>query len=375
MSFAKNHFEELNVSSPEVKELLWSSRLQRDGSEWIALPRSLRYEEDASGKSCEKLTVELIPRDQFKTFPKGLAFWMQTVRAVSLTATVTPGIAVLLMGLAKGLEAQYLYFILAVVGALLLQVAINIWNDVYDHLKLIDLPGTLGGSGVLQTGAMSARDLNRIAWVSFVLGVCAGIPVLLAYPILMAFIGGLAVLGVLGYSGPILNLKYRAMGDVSVFLLCGPLLTLGFSLSAFGRSDAAVLLLGAYFGFAAMAILHSNNLQDIFVDQKRGARTLATELGFVRARHGLWILYTLAWLSLAGVWALGSVTWIAVLVSLVALPLAKSLSETCLKASGPESGLLSGIRIKTAQLHLLMGLLLCVGFGIEIFILKFFRAI
>ena len=43
----------------------------------------------------------------------------------------------------------------------------------------------------------------------------------------------IAALGAWGYSsGP--GLKYRALGDLAVVLLCGPVLTVGFALAAFG---------------------------------------------------------------------------------------------------------------------------------------------
>lgn len=353
----QHRFVEISLSNPALRDILLDASYESEGRKWLALPREVI---DISSTD-KRVVLALHAREDRPVRPKNLGFWLQTVRAPSLTASATPGLAVLFFGLALGWEANFVLFGMALAGAVFLQIAINIWNDVYDHLRLIDLPGTLGGSGILLEGTLNARQLNTISWTCLVVGAALGLPVLILEPTLMTLIGAVAVLGVLGYSGPPLNLKYRALGDVNVFLLCGPVLTAGFSIAAFSRVSSDILLLGAYFGLAAVGILHSNNLQDIPVDGKRGARTLASLLGFRRARHLLWIVYVLAWASLLVASLHGAVPMMALLPTLFAMPIAFLLSRAALSASGPESGRLAGIRIKTAQLHLLMGLLLCAG--------------
>jgi 1,4-dihydroxy-2-naphthoate polyprenyltransferase len=356
-SIQQPRFIEMSLSNPALREILLDANFESEGRQWLALPREVI---DVSSTD-KRVVLALHAREDRPKRPKNFGFWLQTVRAPSLTASATPGLAVLFFGLALGWEANFALFSMAILGALFLQIAINIWNDVYDHLRLIDLPGTAGGSGILLEGTLSARQLNKLSWVCLIIGVALGLPVLVMQPALMTVIGGVAVLGVLGYSGPPLNLKYRALGDINVFLLCGPLLTAGFSIAAFSRVSSDILLIGAYFGLAAVGILHSNNLQDIPVDGKRGARTLASLLGFRQARHLLWIVYVLAWLSLLASSLHGAMPLLALLPTVLAIPLAFAHSRAALSASGPESGRLAGIRIKTAQLHLVMGLLLCAG--------------
>jgi 1,4-dihydroxy-2-naphthoate octaprenyltransferase len=356
-SHQQPRFVEISLSNPDLRQILLDASYENEGRKWLALPREVIE----VSKTDRRVVLALHSREDRPTRPKNLGFWLQTVRAPSLTTSATPGLAVLFFGLALGWQANFVLLGMALLGAVFLQIAINVWNDVYDHLRLIDLPGTLGGSGILLDGTLSARQLNLVAWVCLVIGAALGVPVLVLEPALMTLIGGAAVLGVLGYSGPPLNLKYRALGDINVFLLCGPLLTAGFSIATFSRVSSDMLLLGAYFGLAAVGILHSNNLQDIPVDAKRGARTLASLLGFRRARHLLWVVYVFAWVSLVVASLHGALPMIALLPTLLATPLAFLLSRAALSASGPESGRLAGIRIKTAQLHLVMGLLLCAG--------------
>ncbi len=355
-------FHEISIQDPRLKSILYQGYLKDDqGHELLALPREIVQ----AGGMDARLILELRDKSSVRSGARGIAFWLQTLRAISLTATATPGLAVLLYGLLQEWYLDAGHFVLALLGALLFQVAINLWNDIYDHLRLIDLPGTGGGSGILHQGALSAATLNRIAWGSFVVGGACGLPVLLAHPQLMALVALGAVVGTLGYSGPPFNFKYKALGDLTVFLLCGPLLTTGFALAAFDRVDSGTQLLGAFFGMAAVGILHSNNVQDIPVDTRRGARTLASLVGFMKARHGLWLVYGFCAMCLIGLFVAQKISWATLLVPALALPLLVPICLNSSRASGPDSALLGGIRIKTAQAHLILGLLVCVGLIVD----------
>jgi 1,4-dihydroxy-2-naphthoate octaprenyltransferase len=167
-------------------------------------------------------------------------------------------------------------------------------------------------------------------------------------------------LGVLGYSGRPLSLKYRALGDVAVFFLCGPLLTLAYSVASFGVYNSEVLWMGAGFGFAAVAILHANNLQDIPDDTLRGAQTLASKLGFELARFGVAFFYVCSLASFL-IFCEASERWLPILFSLCALPLMIKLSRKSIQAPGPRSPLLHLTRIEAANIHLALGVLVSLG--------------
>ncbi|MBX9769148.1 MAG: prenyltransferase, partial [Bdellovibrionales bacterium] len=190
-----------------------------------------------------------------------LRAYFQSLRAISLTATGAPCVAMLLLGHNLGWPIDIWKALAAVLGVLLLQIAVNVLNDIGDHLRLIDLPGTWGGSGVLQNGWLTVKDLRRLAVFAIILGGLLGLFALRDH---LQLVGGavicIAALGTIGYSGRALQLKYRALGDITVWLLCGPALTIGFALAAFGEWNEIVIWMGALFGFLACGILHVNNL-------------------------------------------------------------------------------------------------------------------
>lgn len=227
-----------------------------------------------------------------------LARGFVAIRAISLTATFMPGLAVLLWIWTQGQAMNVPVALGALLGVMFLQIAVNLLNDVEDYLKLIDLPGSLGGSGVIQQGWFTANEMQKAALLAMGLGCLLGLPALFAEPTLILMCGVAAVVGVIGYSGKPLRLKYRALGDVAVWLLCGPVLAIGISAAATGLIIEGVVLIGLFFGFAATAILNANNLNDIRTDRARGSITLAGSLGFDLARHWQSLYYICVFISL-----------------------------------------------------------------------------
>lgn len=299
-----------------------------------------------------------------------LRAYFQSLRPMSLTATGAPCIAVLLLGYNLGWHLDFWTAFAALVGAIFLQIAVNVLNDIGDHLRLIDLPGTWGGSGVLQNGWLTVRDLRRVAMLAIVFGGALGLFALQDH---LQIVGGIVVfiaaLGTLGYSGRALQLKYRALGDVAAWLMCGPALTTGFALAAFGSWNAIVVWTGAFFGFLACGILHVNHLQDIPLDSARGGKTLASVLGFRRSRHlfaGYYIAAVLCaiWIG----WNLGYSGGFTLIPVVAILPLFWNLISKIYQASGPLAPTLHGLRFDTAKAHLATAVLFSLGQAIFIFL-------
>jgi 1,4-dihydroxy-2-naphthoate octaprenyltransferase len=296
-----------------------------------------------------------------------VAAWLQAIRAISLTATITPCVAVLLLGLHGGASPRWALAATALLGALLLQVGVNLMNDVEDHRRIIDVPGTLGGAGVIQRGWLRPAQVQRAARACLLVGALLGLPTALAEPRLMAGIAALALVGSLGYSGPRVGLKYRGLGDITVLLLCGPALTAGFAAAAFGVVPAEVLLLGGALGLYAVGILHVNNLQDVDADRASGAVTLAQRLGSVGSRVYLVALYGLglgAWVVAA--LAAGLPVWLAIAPAALALVPTAALVREVLTGGDLQAPRYALLRIRAAQAHLLFGLLCIAALGVAI---------
>ena len=290
------------------------------------------------------------------SIPSKLFIWAKAIRAISLTATLMPSLAILLWLQLQSLPINWLSALCAIAGVLFLQVAVNLFNDVGDYLKLIDLPTSLGGSGVIQQGWLTTSQVRTGAWIALTTGILLGLPALFLEPEGILICGMLAVIGVIGYSGKPFNFKYKAMGDLAVFALCGPILTMGMSYAATGELHNGVLLIGSFFGFAAAAILNANNINDIEVDTSRGASTLASVLGFKLARNWQLAYYIAAYLCLLLLIGYSSVY---LLLPMITFPLVLAQLKVLKATDNSSDESLSNVRFDAAKLHLLLGLVLC----------------
>ena len=293
--------------------------------------------------------------------------WLRAIRAPSLTATLMPSVATALLGTLLGWAIAPLTALLAGLGVLLVQVGVNLLNDVEDDNRGIDLPGRLGGSGVLQDGSLAPRALARVAWAAFALGALCGLPALLREPALLGVVA-VAALGAWGYSsGP--GLKYRALGDLAVVLLCGPVLTVGFALAAFGQASWLVAVMGLAFGLAAVGILHVNNLQDMAIDAAAGARTIAQHLGAAGSRGYLVVVYALAIIAWPMAVIVSGLPWLAALVPLVAVVPIAALVTRLVRASRADrltDPAFALARVDAAKAHLALGALVSAGLALAL---------
>lgn len=356
-----NQILDVPVDDPLLREVLAGGRAKaKDGGLKLALPRAVLED---GGK--RQVRFELVD-DAAVARPPSPVVWLQAARAISLTATLTPCIAVLLYGLAAGFSVRPLVAACAIVGALVLQLSVNLWNDVEDHARLIDMPGTFGGAGVIQKGWLSARQVKRVAVACLVAGLALGVPALVLEPVPLVVIGALAALGTMGYSGKPFGLKYHALGDVTVLALCGPALTLGFSYAAFGQIDVVMVALGLFFGLAAVGILHVNNWQDAAADKKNGAVTVAVLLGPAASKVYLVLLYAAALAAWAYAWSTTQLSIVALVAPALALIPLAMLLRAVITAKDPTAPRLAMVRVQAAQVHLLLGVTLCVGLGVAL---------
>lgn len=322
----------------------------RHGESWIALPREV-----VSGSKGVEAVVFEVMRSEAMILPSRLKIWWRASRPESYTLTLSPSLVIVFYGFCRGWEVSWIIGILAMLGALFFQISVNLFNDVEDHLRLIDLFGSQGGSRVIQNGWLNARQVKKQAYVALVLGGILGLPAVLSNPQIMLWIGGAAALGVIAYSNQPFGIKYRVLGGFAVFLLGGPLLAVGISQAVFGRLDWGVLNLGCFFGLVSLAVNHAGGFQNIEVDQARDHQTLASRFGFNSARHFFLLFYGLAF---AGVflgihWGiLPLVLGFAVCAS---LPWVVNLILTVYKASGPASALLVSVRKDTLRVHMVLG--------------------
>ncbi|MFC1725078.1 1,4-dihydroxy-2-naphthoate octaprenyltransferase [candidate division KSB1 bacterium] len=294
--------------------------------------------------------------------------WWTAVRPFAFTASVTPVLlgSSIAAALNKDLAFNWLYFILAVLGGMLVHAGTNLFNDYYDYKGGIDREGTLGSSGLLVGKLMKPSQTFKGGVVSFFLAVVIGVFFVIKFQFDTFFIG-LCVFGLLSgifYTASPVSFKYRALGDFQVFLSMGVLMTVGSYYIQTGEFSWIVVLYSIPISILVDAILHSNNLRDIEDDRKAGITTLAMMLGESGAR----ILYYSLLIG-AYVWVVLCVIFFklhpVVMVSLLSLPLGIKLIKMVKSKDTLPKEVFAMIDAGTAQLHTAVGVLMTIGFVLQ----------
>lgn len=186
---------------------------------------------------------------------------------------------------------------LAFAGALIAFVAVNLRNDYVDHMKGIDRVLEKSGSRAIQNGWVTAARIRRASNVFlFVALVIAGILVD-SYPKLGGVFAISSVVGLWAHFNKNNAFKYRIGGEFCLFLMLGPLLTLGYQISMGGKVDIEAILLGSLWGWLVLFVVHLRNFMNIFMSAQAGFKNSVNYLGFDKARRLIifwWVSYVVA---------------------------------------------------------------------------------
>ena len=175
----------------------------------------------------------------------------------------------------------------ALVCAVLIQVATNFSNDLFDFEKGADTASRKGPMRVTQAGLVSPRAMQRGILAVLTLTVLCGCLLVWrgGWPVLVIGLASMAA-GLLYTGGP-RPLGYMGLGDVLVLVFFGPVAVAGTYYVQSLTVNATVLLAGLAPGLLSVAVLTVNNLRDTDEDRRAGKKTLAVRFGrrFARAEY------------------------------------------------------------------------------------------
>lgn len=295
------------------------------------------------------------------TQPRGWRIWWLAARPRTLPAAVVPVLVGSAIGArelaARGGSFNWLVFAATLAVSLLLQIAANYANDLFDFLKGADHQRQ-GPLRVTQSRLVTPRQMS-IA-LGLVIGLAAIIGVYLitvgGWPI--ALIGVLSIAGAVAYTAGPFPLAYHGLGDAAAFVFFGLVAVLG-TTYLHARSLSGLALLAALpVALLVTAIIVVNNLRDIETDRAARKFTLAVRLGDGRTRLEYSALVAGAYVFPIGLMGLsGSIGWWW--LPLLTLPIAIDLIKII--RGGQRGPALNQTLARTAQLHLYFGSLLAVG--------------
>ena len=250
----------------------------------------------------------------------------------------------------------------------LLLLGCNLWNDYEDHLRGVDSPEYSGGSGVIQKLWIPAIHIRNFSAVCFLSGLSLGLLLFLQLPFLtvgfhLLWIGLIGIFGALSHSGWPFHLKYYSLGELVIFFLSGPLLTMGISLFFF--ADPQFLFwfacISLPLSFLAVLRMHLGNMQRIPFDSMGKSNTWAKFLGFHYSQISFYLFSALPFVLVLLMVGLGVLSRSSLLV-LVTAPMALYCVLQVNRATGPLDPALHEIRKNVQRFHLSFGLLYCLSF-------------
>jgi 1,4-dihydroxy-2-naphthoate octaprenyltransferase len=295
--------------------------------------------------------------------PSTLRKWIVAGRPWSWPASTMPvlfGTSVAL--LIYGAPFKPVRFLLALLAMVILHTAANMLSDVFDFKRGLDRDVT-PVSGAVVRGWLSTGAVTRAAILLFVAGSAIGLGLALMTGWTLFYVGLVGVAVGAGYT----LLKYRALGDLAVFLDFGILGGLGAFVVQTRTFSWLPVLWTIPMSMLVIGILHANNWRDIVTDGERRVKTMAAIFGdqgslvyygFLLFGSMAVVLFVfMTGLRLVGAKKLFVMPWTFALV-LLALPQALRLWGRAVRRRTPRQPLdfvvLDGA---TAQYNLIFGLL------------------
>lgn len=250
-------------------------------------------------------------------------------------------------------------FVLALTSAVLLHAATNLSNDYYDvrhGLDTVEAATAQYRPHPLVEGLIPGEQIRWVAYGLFALAAIIGLYLAAVRGMVIFWIGITGLLAGMTYTAPPLKYKYVALGEISVFLMWGPLMVEGAYYVQRQTLSLQALWVSLPFGALVALVLLANNIRDINHDRTRKILTLAILLG---RRGGLCVYLLLMAAAYAGILALANALTPWVLIIFLTLPLAVRLLRQMIHAVPNDAD------AQTAKLDTAFGLLLVASLVLE----------
>jgi 1,4-dihydroxy-2-naphthoate octaprenyltransferase len=251
------------------------------------------------------------------------------MRAPFLSASIFP-VVVASIWYAQTAEAfPWLNFSLALLGVILLHLSANVFNDYFDGISGTDdannnyfLPFS-GGSRSVELGLITPKGQFKLASLLMLGAVACGLPLVsqMGQPVIMVGLAG-AALGFFYTAPPFKLIARRGLGELTIGLCFGLLLTVGTVAALSGVIDMNAFWMGIPLGLLTTGILWINQFPDYEADKATGKNNLVVTLGVSASRFGYAAIMLGAFVALAGLITNGVFQgglWIAMLGLPVAL--------------------------------------------------------
>ncbi|KHD89704.1 MAG: 1,4-dihydroxy-2-naphthoate octaprenyltransferase [Bdellovibrio sp. ArHS] len=275
----------LSKNSPEFESYL----LGTFSKEQRALPVQTLNVNSAS----ETVTFRVLPLASIQK-PSWLIVLLQTFKARSFLLILAPLFLVLTKNIVFRTVVDPITTIIATVGVILAFIAVNLRNDYMDHMKGVDRVLERSGSRSIQNGWVTAAQVKSYSTVLLTLAILCALPIIFAFPEVAGVIFLSLVVGLWAQFKKQNSFKYQIGGEFALFLMLGPLLTVGYQLAMGAGFDWESVWLGCVWGWLVLFVVQLKNFMNIFASAQAGFTNTVNWLGFDKSRRLLaiwWFLF------------------------------------------------------------------------------------
>lgn len=243
----------------------------------------------------------------------------------------------------------------------IMQAAGNLISDYFDHIKGIDLPGSLNGVRHIQSGKFTPREVLNYGFACLAVGSILGIILLWRCGFNAVWIGAAGIAMVLLYPW----LKARALGDVNVLLGYAllPVFGLCYAIAQNWMPDSILMILPV--GICTVSILHANNTRDIDNDTRAGIRTVCITIGF-RAAQWVYAAELIAPYLIVVLLYFAGIVPATSFICLLALPLAISNIKMMRRGRAHHAEDIGTLDLHTAKHQMAFGILYTISFALAL---------
>lgn len=238
--------------------------------------------------------------------------WLVATRACVLSMTATSVLIGVLLAAQKHRPRLDLA-VLVLAGLLLAHMGNNLLNDWLDARAGVDTdpayPRADYAPHPLLGGLVTERDLLLAVGLIHLVAFLIGLYLFVLRGWLVALLAVLGVFLSVAYTAPPFALKRRGLGELTAFLVWGPLMTGGTYYVLEGAVDAAIFSATVPYGLLVGTVLLGKHLDKYDADRRKGIYTLPVLLGMENAR----------WLTM--VLMVGTFALVVLLVVLRVLPI------------------------------------------------------
>ncbi len=300
---------------------------------------------------------------------KGLRLWYASTRPKFFTATILPVLLGAAIAWYQHLPFSWLHFTLTMTGALCIHAGLDLVNDYYGYRS--KKPATKifptafnGGSRYIQDELLTPKQIIRGGLLCFLTGIAIGFYLNYVVPgNYILIIGAVGVALAFLYTVDPFRIGHSGFREVAVGIGFGPVMVLGSYFVQAHRFSMEPFIASVPVGILIALVLYINAFPDYDTDKAMNKLTSVVRLGKKRAIKVYIQLLRLVFIWVALGVCLTELPFFALGVFLTVPLYLKAVSIA--KTNYDNSHELSPVNAATSGLHLIIGVLLIMGFILD----------